>query len=324
MDSTAWCKLSICDSFDINFDMIRKRYRIPSTSALQAFESAARYCNFSRAAEELHTSQSAISRHIATLESRLDTSLFDRHKKRRLILTHQGEQLYRAVVSGLDNIQSSIDAISGTRAEDQLTIACTHENSHLYLLPRFDALQTTLGRDKTLRVMTYEYDALEQALDPRIDVVFQYDVSRVDARDRVEIVREAVKPVVSPAFYQRHRHILEQKAGAWRELPFLELSKRNYGWSTWDDWLVENGLSDFQPEYQYFNNYVYLLDAAAAGKGIALGWRGLADRHIESGVLVDIGLEYTEFDRAIHAVLTEFGRDKPLARACLSCLSSLD
>jgi len=84
------CKLPICDSFDIKNDMIKNRYRVPSTSALQAFEAAARHCNFSRAAEELHTSQSAISRHIASLEARLDTSLFDRQRKKRLILTHIG------------------------------------------------------------------------------------------------------------------------------------------------------------------------------------------------------------------------------------------
>lgn len=303
--------------------MNKNRYRIPSTSALRAFESAARHCNFSRAAEELHTSQSAISRHISTLELRLNTSLFNRYKKRRLILTHQGEQSYRAVVSGLDNIQSSIDAIAGTTAEDQLTIACTHENSHLYLLPRFDALQNALGRDKTLRVMTYEYDALERALDPRTDIVFQYDVSRVDPDDRVQIVREAVKPVVAPAFYQQHQQALQQGIDAWENLSFLELSKHNYGWATWDDWFEQNGQSGCRPDFQYFNNYVYLLDAAAAGKGVALGWRGLVDRHLESGVLLDIGHEYIEFDRAIHAALTEFGRVKPLARLCLSRLSQL-
>ena len=147
--------------------MNKNRYRIPSSSALQAFEAAARHCNFSRAAEELHTSQSAISRHIASLESRLDTALFERRHKRRLILTDQGEQFYRAVVSGLDNIQASMDAISGMHAEEQVTIACSHENSHLILLPRFDSLQNLLGADKTIRVMTYEYDSMQRALDPR-------------------------------------------------------------------------------------------------------------------------------------------------------------
>ncbi|MCP4387585.1 MAG: hypothetical protein GY802_04760 [Gammaproteobacteria bacterium] len=153
------------------------------------------------------------------------------------------------------------------------------------------------------------------------DIVFQYDVSRVDPADRVQIVQEAIKPVVSPAFYQQHQQSLRQGIDAWGNLPLLELSKHNYGWATWGDWFEQNGRSGFKPDFQYFNNYVYLLDAAAAGKGIVLGWRGLVDRHLEAGVLLDIGHEYIEFDRAIHAVLTEFGRARPLARLCLSCLS---
>ncbi len=303
--------------------MARNRYRVPSTSALQAFEAAARHCNFSRAAEELHTSQSAISRHIASLENRLDTSLFVRRHKRRLILSDQGEQFYRAVVSGLDNIQASMDAISGMHAEEQVTIACTHENSHLILLPRFDTLQNLLGADKTIRVMTYEYDSMQRALDPRVDITIQYDVGRADPADRVQIVREAVRPVVSQAFFERHKSRLRDEPAAWLELPFLDLSKYNYGWATWDDWFDAQELGSARPEFQYFNNYVYLLEAAAAGKGIALGWRGLIDRYVDTGVLRGIGSGFVEFDRAIHALLTDHGRDKPLARRCLECLAQL-
>ena len=303
--------------------MARNRYRIPSTSALQAFEAAARHCNFSRAAEELHTSQSAISRHIATLESRLDTSLFDRHRRRRLILTHQGEQFYRAVVSGLDNIQSALDAIRGTRDAEEITIACSHENSHLILLPRFDALQQAMGADKTIRVMTYEYDAMQRSLDPRVDITIQYDVSRVDPEDRAPIVREAVRPVVSPAFFQQHEDRLLAPVADWLVLPFLELSKSNFGWATWEDWFALQPVGDRRPAYQHFSNYIYLLEAASAGKGIALGWRGLIDRYIESGVLVEVGPEYVESDRAIHAVLTAHGRDKALARRCLEYLAQV-
>ena len=296
-------------------------YRIPSTSALRAFEAAARHCNFSRAAAELHTSQSAVSRHIATLESRLDTSLFIRIKSRRLALTPQGEQFYRAVVSALDNIQISIDSISGIRLGDQLTIACTHEISHLYLLPRFDALQQRLGGDKTIRVMTYEYESMDARLDPGIDILLQYDIEGVAPEDRAEIVHEAVMPVISPELYRRYRDRLESAHANWGEMPLLELSKRNYGWATWEEWLRMNASPETRPRYQYFNNYIYLLDAAVAGKGVALGWRGLIERYLETGVLRDCGFDYTVFARAIHAVLTHGGKAKPLARHCLSCLA---
>ena len=177
--STQSCTMPFQYNFDIEIDMNKRRYNIPSSSSLMAFESAARLCNFSRAAEELHTSQSAISRHIADLETRLGARLFDREKK-RLHLTPYGEHFYRAVVSGLESIQSAATAIAIWSAGEQVTIACTHEISHLYLMPRFDALQMAVGEDTPIRIMTYEYDALEATLDPRIDLMFTYQAAKTE------------------------------------------------------------------------------------------------------------------------------------------------
>jgi len=297
-----------------------KRYRIPSSSALQAFEAAARHCNFSRAAEELHTSQSAISRHIANLEGRLNTLLFDRYQKRKLVLSHAGELFFRAVVSGLDNIQAAIDNISTSAHKDQLTLACTHEISHLYLLPRFERLQQSLGSDKPIRIMTFEYDTMETSLDPRIDIVVQYDISGVDPADRLLIAGESVCPVAAPAFIEEYRDTLEGEPSNWQDLPFLDLSKYNYGWATWQDWFMANGNPGIHPDFTYFGNYVYLLEAASAGKGIALGWQGLIERHLQDGVLTPLVADYTTFDRGIYAILTARGRGHPLAQQFMDCL----
>jgi len=303
--------------------MNNKRQRVPSASALQAFEAAARHCNFSRAAEELHTSQSAISRHVSSLESQLDTVLFNRQRKKQLLLTAQGNQFYHAVVAGLDTIRNCMDSIAGTLVEDQLTIACTHEISHLFLLPRFDALQRALGARRRIRVMTYEYEAMERRLDPDIDILLRYDVERVAAAEAALIVREAVVPVVAPAFFEQHRDSLERGAEDWRGLSFLELSRPNYGWATWSEWFARQGVSGYKPNFVYFNNYVYLLDAAAAGKGVALGWRGLIERHFEAGVLQALEIPYTGFERGIHALLTETGKRRPLAGEGLDSLLRL-
>ena len=298
-----------------------KRYRIPSSSALQAFEAAARHCNFSRAAAELHTSQSAISRHIANLEGRFGTLLFDRFQKRKLVLSEQGETLYRAVVSGLDNIQSAIDNISASTPPDQVTLACTHEISHLYLLPRFERLQQTLGPEHPIRIMSYEYDTMSTALDPRIDIVIRYDISGVDPADRIRIVDEAVCPVAAPGFVEQHAAALRGSARHWQDLPFLELSKHNYGWATWQDWFIASGNGGVQTSYTYFGNYVYLLEAAAAGKGLALGWRGLIERHLRDQVLMPVVDDYVSFDRGIYAILTARGRKHMLAQQLMACLA---
>ena len=51
---------------------------LPPLNAVRAFAAAARHESFSRAAEELHVSHSAVSRHIKLLEEHLGVLLFER------------------------------------------------------------------------------------------------------------------------------------------------------------------------------------------------------------------------------------------------------
>ncbi len=299
--------------------MNKPRYALPSTSTLTAFESAARHLNFSRAAEELHTSQSAISRHIAGLEQRLNIQLFVR-ARRRLTLTEQGELLFRAVVSGLDNIHSALAAVAAWPPEHDLTIACTHEISHLFLLPRFGALQDHLGEDVQIRILSSEYEALETHPDPRIDLSFSYGKPADADGTGSTVLKEAICPVCSPGFAAEHGDRLSGGVDGWGDLPFLLLTKQNKGWATWDDWFARVGAKGLSPRFTGIDNYVYLLEACTAGRGIALGWRGLIERHLESGALQLCWPDFVPMDQALLGVLTPAGQAKASARACLKFL----
>jgi DNA-binding transcriptional LysR family regulator len=80
--------------------------RIPPLYALRAFEIAARSSSFTRAAQELSLTQSAISRHIKTLEGILDCRLFERHGP-RLQLTAAGERLAQELKVGFRIIEQA-------------------------------------------------------------------------------------------------------------------------------------------------------------------------------------------------------------------------
>lgn len=70
--------------------MLWPRRFMPSLQELSAFEAAARHGNFSRAADELALTQSAVSKQIRQLEDLLGVLLFER-QNRRLILTGAGQ-----------------------------------------------------------------------------------------------------------------------------------------------------------------------------------------------------------------------------------------
>ena len=76
---------------------------LPPMRHLRTFEIAARLGSFSAAAEEFHTTQSAVSRTIADLERRLGTTLFDRGR-RGVRLTSNGERYREAVAAGLGHV----------------------------------------------------------------------------------------------------------------------------------------------------------------------------------------------------------------------------
>ena len=82
------------------------RFEIPPVSTLIAFEATARLGGVSRAAGELNTSQSAISRHIRKLEGALGVSLFDR-RSRNLVLTKSGEEYLATVQPSLRSLHAA-------------------------------------------------------------------------------------------------------------------------------------------------------------------------------------------------------------------------
>ena len=67
-----------------------------------------------------------------------------------------------------------------------------------------------------------------------------------------------------------------------------------------------------------FDSYTYVLEVAAAGYGLALGWRYFIERSLDAGVLVALGDGFVECDGVYCGVLTEKGCRKPLARRCFA------
>ena len=103
--------------------------------ALQVFATVAKSLNFTRAAEELHMSVSAVSRTIARLEEELGSPLFDRDR-RGMKPTPAAEELTR-VASRMQNdwrdLQRSLSA--GAALSGELRVFCSVTATHRLLSP---------------------------------------------------------------------------------------------------------------------------------------------------------------------------------------------
>ncbi|MGF7162866.1 DNA-binding transcriptional LysR family regulator [Rhodoligotrophos appendicifer] len=112
------------------------RRNIPSLSALQAFESAARLSSFTRASGELNLTQSAVSRHVRALEEELGCLLFHRSKQ-RVSLTEAGRQYLDGITGSLDAIEASTARLRAREKKDGvLTLVTLPTFGSRWLAPR--------------------------------------------------------------------------------------------------------------------------------------------------------------------------------------------
>ena len=294
------------------------RLDIPPASTLLAFEAVARLGSVSQAATERRTSPSAISRHIRNLEKWLGATLFERSAK-GMIPTEGGKEYLRAVqtsIYGLDAAAAGLHVGSVC-----VTVACTQEISHYLLLPVFRSIKRSLGFNARLRILNCDYDMLDLLLPTGIDIVFEYSESRADGAS-ARLLEEMIAPVASPGLVQRFAGVLAEHPRHWAGIPRLEVAQRNQPWASWPSWFREFGCEPPEAPVEQFENYQYLLDAAANGDGIAIGWDGFVNGDLRSGCLRRIGDEWMSTGVGLFAVLTEAGSRNRLAQDLLGALAS--
>lgn len=102
---------------------------MPSLKLLIGFEAAARLCNYSRAADELYVSQSAVSHQIAQLEKHVGQQLF-RRKGRGVELTVAGRLLHESVARSFEVIRGGLGRIETYLDTDLVTLVCPASIAH--------------------------------------------------------------------------------------------------------------------------------------------------------------------------------------------------
>ena len=78
------------------------------------------------------------------------------------------------------------------------------------------------------------------------------------------------------------------------------------------------------PRYVSFDSYAYLLEAAAAGRGIAMGWRFFVESQLASGALIALADGFVEHDHHFICIVTAKGQGNPYARECLRFFEEIE
>jgi DNA-binding transcriptional LysR family regulator len=271
--------------------MARKRYDLPPLGFVQGFEAAARTLSFTRAADELALTQSAVSRQIKTLEDHLGVILFER-RHRTLALTEDGRAFQRIAVDVLDRLQGAINQMRSRGADNQLAVTTVTGFASLWLIPRLKRF-TRLNPHIDVRII-----ANDRVLDldrSQIDLAIRY--SKVDraAPDAEKLFAEDILPVCHPSLVADvATPLLRPEDLRHHTLLHLDYHGASRTWFDWGTWMTALGIEDLRPAGSLrFSRYDQMIQAAMSGQGVALGVSPLINEAIRSGTLV------APFDRQV-------------------------
>ncbi|WP_439887016.1 LysR family transcriptional regulator [Pseudomonas sp. MBLB4123] len=272
------------------------RRKIPSTAALVAFESAARHQSFTKAAEELALTQSAICRQVAGLEEFLGVELF-RRSRRGVKLTEAGLAYARRVAAQLDAVERDTLAVMGQQGAMSIELAVVPTFGTQWLLPRlkdFQRLHPQVTVNLTNRTRPFLF------ADTDFDAAIYFGDGDWSGTAAHPLMRENAMPVCSPALLGGRTSLgAEAIAG----LPLLQQTTRPYAWR---QWFASLGLSVPRdlggPRYELFS---MLAQAAMHDMGVALIPPFLIQRELAEGRLV-LALEHAcRSDKAYYLVIPE-------------------
>ena len=258
--------------------MSGSRQSLPRLDRLVAFEAAARLGSFTRAAEELHRTQSAVSHAVKALEEELSTPLFER-LHRAIRLTPEGTALHNSVATALDHLGAATRSLKSGETMPNLRLMTDTAIAHQWLLPRMASL------DAATRGIAFELDVTDD-MDKlaKADLAILHGEGIWPARAATHLISEEIFPVCAPEYLERHGpfETLEDLAGA----DLIELKYERWAWANWTIWLTEMGLAPTELRRVFQSDlYTATIQAAIAGRGIALGWRRLVDDDVLAGRL---------------------------------------
>lgn len=288
--------------------MNNPRHPSPALDLIRGFEAAARHMSFTRAAEELFVTQSAVSRQIQALEQNLGVALFTR-RNRSLALTEAGEQLFRAAGVALRTLGEAIERIGPGTRQNMVTVTSSIAFCSLWLIPR---LAKFSGLHPTLDVRVAANNQILDLDRERIDVAIRYCPVAAAPAGAIRMFGEEITPVCSPALLRDRARPLKSP-GDLRHQALLHFDdvERAIPSLSWDVWLEAAALADLKPAASLrFSHYDQVINAALGGQGVALGRRPLVQNLIDDGSLAVPFPRVAAVDRAYYIVRTPATRSR--------------
>lgn len=238
------------------------RRHLPTFTSLLCFDASARHLNFTRAAEELNLTQSAVSRQVRNLEEFVQCELFHRIKK-RLILTQDGEHYANAIAQHLNGLESeTLKLITGDQNDTRLNVGTFPTFGSRWLIPKLNDF-TRKHPDIQFNMITgiepFNFNKQD------IDVAIQHGDGLWDDVVAIKLEDETVVAACAPSLVEKATELTPKSV---LNYSLLNLQTRQYAWPEWlnaQDITYSSTISG--PRFETFS---MMIRAASAGIGVAI------------------------------------------------------
>lgn len=263
---------------------------------IRVFVTVGRLGSFSDAAKALNITQPAVSYQIRRVEDEFGAPLLLR-RHRGVELTDAGRELFDLLQPLIARVDRIARRTRSTPRRNMFRLHTDYAFSGLWLIPRIHRFHEANPGVNIEVIASQHTDAslLEDG-----DIVIAFGNRAELGPDAILLMPEVVVPVCAPSY------AFETLSTA--RLIHLD-GPQPAPWFTWDSYLaaVDSSANAAQSSMR-FNTYSLVVDAAVAGQGVMLGWRGLVDSHLARGALVTVGPDLAASDRGYFMLKSADGR----------------
>jgi len=257
-----------------------KRSLLP-LNALRAFDAAARHMSFKHAADDLSVTPAAISQQIRSLEDFLGVDLF-RRTNRSLVLTEAAQMSLLPLKEGFERLEEAVDIIAGSKTSIVLKVSVSPSFASKWLVPRLASYyerrpDAIVKISATMQVTDFKAEDT--------DIAIRYGRGNYDGLQSEELLRETLFPVCAPGLFDGEA--ATPCAVLKHTLIHDDSSIEDESAPNWTMWLKAAGVTapDGMPAI-HFNNNALAIEAAVAGRGVALARSAIAEEDIKAGRLI--------------------------------------
>ncbi|MEM6850285.1 MAG: transcriptional regulator GcvA [Pseudomonadota bacterium] len=256
--------------------------RTPPLNALRAFEAAARHLSFTKAAEELNVTPGAISQQVKALEDFVGAPVFRRHK-RTLLLTDEAQASLPLLRDAFDMLSEAAAGLAANSRIGRLAVSVAPSFAAKWLVPRIDDFHQAHPDIEVW--ISADMDVVDFAKDD-VDLAIRYGGGAYGDLVVERLLREKVVPVCSPSLLIGDAPLKRLEDLSNHTLLHDGSPDNDESCPTWSMWLKAAGVEGVDAARgPRFNQSSLVIEAAVAGKGVALAKSQLALADLEAARL---------------------------------------